>query len=240
MFWKSALVACGVAITMACGGSSPTGPTGERIPRLSRTRFLAFGDSITAGEVTSPVGASGITRLVVVPSASYPTVLQSQLTSQYSAQASSILVNNQGRSGETIVDGALRFGDVFDTNRPEVVLLQEGVNGLGVAGPDATTALMRQMVQRASHGSARVFVGSMVPTLPNRQRSQNPDQLVAYNDRLRTMCVEEGVTYVDLYDPLLADAATLIGSDGLHPNEAGYRRIADLFFASIRATLEEP
>ena len=43
------------------------------------------------------------------------------------------------------------------------------------------------------------------------------------------------MTYVDLYNPMLADAATLIGSDGLHPTEAGYRRIADLFFAAIRA-----
>ena len=38
---------------------------------------------------------------------------------------------------------------------------------------------------------------------------------------------------------MLAEAATLIGSDGLHPTEAGYRRIADLFFAAIRAELEE-
>jgi lysophospholipase L1-like esterase len=37
---------------------------------------------------------------------------------------------------------------------------------------------------------------------------------------------------------MLPDAATLIGSDGLHPTEAGYRRIAELFFAAIRADLE--
>ena len=45
--------------------------------------------------------------------------------------------------------------------------------------------------------------------------------------------------YVDLYNPMLADAATLIGSDGLHPTEAGYRRIAELFFAAIKSELEE-
>ena len=53
------------------------------------------------------------------------------------------------------------------------------------------------------------------------------------------MSIEEGATFVDLYNAMLPEAATLIGSDGLHPTEAGYRRIADLFFAAIRAQLEE-
>ena len=38
---------------------------------------------------------------------------------------------------------------------------------------------------------------------------------------------------------MLPEAATLIGSDGLHPTEAGYRRIAELFFAAISEKLEE-
>jgi len=33
---------------------------------------------------------------------------------------------------------------------------------------------------------------------------------------------------------------TLIGDDGLHPNEQGYQRMADVFFAAIRANLETP
>ena len=47
------------------------------------------------------------------------------------------------------------------------------------------------------------------------------------------MSTQEGITYVDLYNTMMPDAATLIGSDGLHPTEAGYRRIAELFFAAI-------
>jgi lysophospholipase L1-like esterase len=38
---------------------------------------------------------------------------------------------------------------------------------------------------------------------------------------------------------MLPEAGSLIGSDGLHPTEAGYRRIADVFFAAIKRELEE-
>ncbi len=37
---------------------------------------------------------------------------------------------------------------------------------------------------------------------------------------------------------LLPEVAAVIGIDGLHPTEAGYRRIAEIFFAAIQANLE--
>lgn len=241
------LVGC-AAVAVACGGS-PTGPTvsASRTARLSRTRFLAFGDSLTSGEITAPITASDpidhpgdhIGKLIVVPSASYPAVLQSDLQASYPPQAGAITVSNHGKGAETIFDGVIRFNEVFASARPEAVLLQEGVNGLGFLGPDGSTALMRSMVQFAKNGNARVFVGSMIPTLANRQRSQNASQLEAYNDVLKVMCAQEGVTYVDLYNGIMPQAEQLIGVDGLHPNEAGYRRIAELFFRAIQNELEQ-
>jgi lysophospholipase L1-like esterase len=98
---------------------------------------------------------------------------------------------------------------------------------------------MRIMVQYAKAGNSRVFVGSMIPQVAGRPRGNTPvGELTAYNNTLQLMSQQEGVTYVDLYNPMLPDAATLIGSDGLHPTEAGYRRIAELFLAAIRAGLE--
>lgn len=230
------------ALLAACGGSNngPTGPS-TPVPRISRTRFLAFGDSITAGEVTQPVSAGGgIGKLVIVPAASYPSVLQGRLAGTYTSQAGSISVTNAGTSNETILEGTARFEEVFPSSQAQVVLFQEGVNHLNLIGPDTSTGLMRIMVQRAKDGNARVFVGSMVPVVPGRPRaSVSPEALVTYNNVLQLMASQEGITYVDLYNPMLADAATLIGSDGLHPTEAGYRRIAELFFEAIRAQLEE-
>ena len=229
-----------VAVVAGCGGS-PTGPTDPpRSPRISRTRFLAFGDSFTAGEVTNPATSAGsIHKLVVVPTASYPAVLQSRLQTTYTAQASSISVANAGEPSERILDGAQRFPGTYDAARPEVALLMEGVNGLPLVGPDISTGVMRTMVQHAKAGGSHVFVGSMLPQVAGRPRGNTPaSELLAYNATLQLMSQQEGIIYVDLYNPMLADAAALIGSDGLHPTEAGYRRIAELFLAAIRAALE--
>ena len=236
-------IAAVCAVTLAaCSGGTGKGPTGPTpAPRLSKTRFLAFGDSITAGEVTTPVAGrpGGVTTLAIVPSASYPTVLQSKLATTYPAQAGSIVMTNAGTSNETLLEGVARFDQVFSSSQAQVVLLQEGVNNLNLIGPDTSTGLMRIMVQQAKNAGATVFVGSMLPTVAGRTRSQNAAALVAYNTVLQVMCGQENVPYVDLYNALLPDAATLIGSDGLHPTEAGYRRIADTFFAAITRQLEQ-
>jgi len=79
----------------------------------------------------------------------------------------------------------------------------------------------------------------MLPTISGRQRTQNAAALVAYDTSLQSMCTQEGAVYVDLYNGILPQAETLIGGDGLHPTEAGYRRIADLFFTAIRTELQE-
>lgn len=231
------LVACG--LLAACGGSTPTGPS--KSPTLSRTRFLAFGDSLTAGEVTAPVGvgvASPNQRMLVVPTASYPARLQSLLQGRYVTQASSIVVTNGGNPGETVQAGAARFPDVLASSQADVALVMEGVNGLPFVGPDLSTEFIRGMARAAKGRSARVFVGSMVPTIEGRLRSQVPAELVAYNAKLQQMTREEGVEFVDLYTVLLAEAGTVIGVDGLHPTEVGYKRIADIFFAAIQASLE--
>ncbi len=227
----------------ACGGSTPTGPTPTPtpLPTLSRTRFLAFGDSFTAGEVTIPITGSPTSShaLIVVPAASYPAVLQGRLQSTYPTQASSIEVINSGEPNERILDGNQRFPGVFASSRADVVLIMEGVNGLPLVGPDISAGVMRIMVQTAKTGGSRVFVGSMLPQVAGRPRATTPtSELVAYNTTLQAMSRQESVVYVDLYGGMLAEAATLIGSDGLHPTEAGYRRIAELFFAAIRGELE--
>src|SRR5689334_7417710 len=134
---RSLILLALLGVAAACGGNEPTDPT-PTAPLISRTKFLAFGDSFTAGEVTNPIGltSSGIHKMILVPAASYPSVLQSQLRATYVSQSSAITVQNAGEPSERILDGNQRFPGVFESSRPEVVLLMEGANGLPQVGPD--------------------------------------------------------------------------------------------------------
>jgi lysophospholipase L1-like esterase len=44
---------------------------------------------------------------------------------------------------------------------------------------------------------------------------------------------------VDFYAGMLDEVQRYMGIDGLHPNEAGYQRMAELVFAAIQADLEQ-
>lgn len=227
-----------IAITARCTFTvSVTVP-----PRVSRTRYLAFGDSITAGEVTVPLFgglSSGPShyRQIVVPSASYPTALEGLLAGRYAAQT--IRVTNAGKPGEQTVDGLIRFRALLTSERPEVLLLLDGHNDLGSTAQalEGYNSLVT-MVREAKAAGLRVFLATLVPSIPGRLRSQPMGLLLQYNDAIRTLAASENVVLVDLYTLMLSEVNTLIGVDGLHPNEAGYARMANLFFAAIRADLE--
>lgn len=217
----------------------------SKLPTLSKTRFLAFGDSITAGEVTFPtgssvIGATAVTKYVVVPSAAYPTVLLNTLRGRYASQASLFEVFNYGVGGEKVVNTRNRFVSALNTTRPEVLLLMEGANDipLGADGAASSAAAeIRVWVVEAKSRGIRVFLATPVPGRPGNRMIQ-PVLLLDYANRMRRVAEQEAVTLVDLYSLMLPDVQRYIGVDGLHPNELGYARIADLFFQAIQGALE--
>jgi lysophospholipase L1-like esterase len=214
-----------------------------KLPQLSRLKYMAFGDSITLGEVTLPgstgsVPAAG--KLQVVPAAAYPTVLQRLLRGRYQFQADQIIVSNHGVGGEKAIDARNRFFAVLNSTRPDAVLLLTGHNDIqggqnGAASGAATE--VRIMAQGAKLQGARVFIGTPVPGHPG-SRSIDPFFLVDYANRMRAVASQEGAVLVDLYALMLPDVLRYIGVDGLHPNEAGYTRIAELFYEAIQRELE--
>jgi lysophospholipase L1-like esterase len=218
--------------------------TVTKLPQLSRLRYLAFGDSITAGEVTFPVSsasAARFTKQVVVPSAAYPTVLQRLLRARYQFQGDQIVVNNAGVGGEKAIDARNRFFATLSSFRPDVVLILTGHNDIprgedGAASSAATE--VRIMTQGAKAAGARVFVATPVPGRPGGNRTIDPFLLQDYAGRMRNVAATEGVYLVDLYAAMLPEVFRYLGVDGLHPNEAGYTRIAELFFEAIQRELE--
>lgn len=216
-----------------------------RLPALEATRFVAFGDSITAGEVTVPIGTMGdpptILPLIVVPSASYPSRLLPQLRARYTTQAAEIAMVNEGRPGESAVSGVTRLGQVLANGDHQILLLLHGYNDLLGSGAPAIPRVARALDDMAREGRARglaVYLAMLTPPIPGRQRSI-PDAVIRQiNDEIRVIAAGEGATLVDLYSALASDVTRYIGVDGLHPTEAGYQRMADEFFVRIRTTLE--
>ena len=49
---------------------------------------------------------------------------------------------------------------------------------------------------------------------------------------------DEGAYLIDVFTPLSQDVDAMVGSDGLHLTEAGYRRMAETIFAALRDDLD--
>jgi lysophospholipase L1-like esterase len=217
------------------------------VPRLSRTRFLAFGDSMTLGEVSqltvTRLGNDAPNyRLLVIPSASYPTQLLSRLRARYTAQVASLEVTNAGRAGEWAEDGAVRLPGVMSTVRPEAVLLLEGLNELSaltaMSGVLRATNAIDTMAKEVRNRGARLFLATLPPTRSTGPRAVPASLMLSLNAQIRATARGEGAVVVDLHGALSTDVTRYIGPDGAHPTEAGYERIADTFLAAIRADLE--
>ncbi len=228
------------AVTASCAFTVVVSPA----PRLARTHFLAFGDSITAGEVTVPLTIGHLSgrlpqyRQVVLPTVSYPTVLERLLISRYPAQEPYVV--NAGRPGQAAADAEPRLLSTLLTDRPDAVLLLMGYNDLkSSADRLRAVATVERMAKDVRGYGARLFLGTLTPSIQERTRSVEPTAILAFNDAIRTLAAGEDAVLVDLYQTFLPNVNAWVGVDGLHPTEAGYAAIAAAFYAAIRADLEE-
>jgi lysophospholipase L1-like esterase len=217
-------------------------------PRVSLTSFVAFGDSITAGEIITEGDRFGFRTLLVDFARSYPTDLLNDLAGYYTAQAQSIFVSNQGFSGETTAQGVGRLSRVLGAARYQALLLMEGANDLqNTAG---ALGNIQTMVHYGKSQGLRVFLATLPPENPNAtgscvagayDRGVNAALVAPYNNGLSTIASTEAIPLVDIYQAFGGTASPdLIDCDGLHPTAMGYQLIADTFFRSIKVNLSIP
>jgi lysophospholipase L1-like esterase len=181
-------------------------------------------------------------RLGEESTAAYPRALQSMLANRYVSQ--SFVVTNEGNSGELVADGKARLTQSLNANTPQVLLLQEGANDMTAARPpiDAIVNDFRAMIRDARSRGVQVFLGTLLPQREGGCRAYDycdgVNDIVTLNARLRTLAASEGAVLVDLHQSFDGQTGTLLGTDGLHPNESGYQKMADVFFNAITQTLE--
>jgi acyl-CoA thioesterase I len=191
---------------------------------LSKTKFVAFGDSITEGQV-SPAA----TFTIVEPLESYPYKLEQMLRSKYFGQE--VVVTNRGFGGDTAARGAEKLPGILDAETPEVLLLQHGTNGLLASTVAGRANSLRDMVTAARQRNIDVVIANLLPVGPphTNSRPTKPAAIIDLNKRIVSIAAEFGIgPPLDLYSIFVA-GPNLIGVDGLHPTREGYTRIAEAF-----------
>jgi lysophospholipase L1-like esterase len=195
---------------------------------------MAFGDSITAGEISF-----NATMLLLDPSRSYPTDLATLLRARYPQQT--IDVFNDGLSGETAVQGSARISADIVRNSPQVLLLLEGVNDLQQnkdEGINPAIDALKFDIRDAQRRGCTVFISTLLPQ-KSGSRAVSADLIEPMNDKIRALAAQERVVLVDGWQAFVGKEAMLIGEDGLHPTPEGYQTLAQTFFDSIQAHLEQ-
>jgi lysophospholipase L1-like esterase len=228
------------------------------LPQLSVTTILAFGDSITEGEIPA-FRESGSHPRHLAPDFAYPAQLETLLGQRYTAQGISrldatcstdpappptrgLLVINTGCTGERAGGPGTRarLDDKLVTYHPDVVLLLEGVNDLaGPADIPGTVQALGGLIAAARVRGARVLAGTLLPQIAGHAGAAAASLIVPFNTQFVPAAQDAGALVVDLYSPISADVSDWISPiDGLHPTEAGYGEIARVFFDRIRSAFE--
>ena len=205
----------------------------KAIPELTRTRFLAFGDSLTEGKLSVT-----LSMLVDSPAHSYPAKLLKLLEDRYTSQDPIVL--NDGFGGELTNNGVTRLAEAIDDHRPDAVLLMHGVNDLNSTATgvvQSTADGIEELTKRALQSGLPTFVATLPPLGPGG-KANCPECVEPLNERVRAMVAAKGAILVDVH-AAWAGRTGLMGADGIHPTEEGYQVIAEAFFEAIRRTLEK-
>ena len=207
--------------------TAATAPSGETDAGAARTagaealRVLVLGNSIAAGY--------GLPN----DAPAFPTLLQQKADSlQWK-----VTVRNAGESGMTTAGGRSRIGWLLRQPVDVLVLELGGNDGLRGVDPSATRENLSAIIDStlARYPDARVLLAGMQippnlgPEYTEAFRQVYPTVADAYDRVTLIPFVLEGVGGVD----------RLMQSDGIHPNAAGQRRVAQTIWDDLRPLLEQ-
>ena len=152
----------------------------------------------------------------------------------------------RGIGGQTTPQMLVRFNQDVVALRPRVVVILAGTNDIaGNTGPSTIEMIednLRSMAEIAKAHGIRVVLSSVLPVYdyPWRPGLEPAPKIVALNKWMKGYAAKSGAIYLD-YHSAMADARQGmregLASDGVHPNEAGYRVMAPLAEKAIAEAL---
>jgi lysophospholipase L1-like esterase len=138
-------------------------------------------------------------------------------------------VYNRGISGDTSDRFLERFDDTVLALKPANLVLLIGTNDLSLINDiDYIYGNIKQVVIKSKSVCDNIILQSVYPVeAKNKKKNKSIEVL---NDKLKTLCETENITYLDMYS-LLLDANGGFNSkytyDGLHPNALGFEIVAE-------------
>ncbi len=177
-------------------------------------KIVGMGDSITAGwpYVTNDENGSRV--------GGYEPPLENMLI-QSGRQA---VVLNYGHPGELSGEGNNRIQGVLDKEKPDVVLVLEGINDLFWVSPSTVMTNLASMVNKVTKSGASPVLATLLPD------TYDTKPVIAMNDKIRKWAKANNVKLADQYLALYKNWSQL-NTEGLHPNRAGYNVMAQTWFA---------
>jgi lysophospholipase L1-like esterase len=153
----------------------------------------------------------------------------------------------RGISGQTTPQMLVRFRQDVVALEPAGVVILAGTNDIaGNTGPSTLEMIednIASMAELARAHGIQVVLASVLPVrdYPWKPGLEPAPKIVALNSWIRAYAAQHDATYVDFHSAM-ADAQggmrDGLSSDGVHPNESGYRIMAPLVEQAIDQALQ--
>ena len=198
-----------VALTLTIGSNRPN-------------RYLTFGDSIVDG-----LGSSDIDG--------FRGPLEEALQRHFGRGT----VEADGLGGTKSDDGIERLGGLLNRVRPAYTVILYGTNDwkrcLGEV-PCHTVDALRTQIGVVKAASSLPILGTIPPVNPHDNPPERNEWVTNMNVAVRAMAAQEGVPVADVHAGMVREANGRLQDlfvDLVHPNDRGYRVIANEFFKAI-------
>lgn len=188
------------------------------VAEVEPNKYIAFGDSITWGYGAQTEG--------------YPPRLERKLNERIGPS----IVVNEGLGGETTVGGLERIDEVLRSDNAQFLLLMEGTNDVSRGySTDTIIFNLGVMVDKTMAYGTTPLLASLTPRIDGWAHYVES----VINPAISNLASEKKVTYVDQYTEMNANKESYL-IDHVHPNDAGYELMAEIWFKAIDNILNPP
>lgn len=155
---------------------------------------------------------------------------------------------NRGISGQTTPQMLLRFRQDVIALKPAVVVILAGINDIAEnTGPysvETTSGNIFSMCELARQNGIKVILCSVLPALDFKWKPglDPAKKVVALNSVLKAYADKNKLFYTDYFSAMVNEKLGLkdeLGTDGVHPNAAGYAIMEPILEKNIFKALKK-